>query len=122
MADAAEHFRLGVEAFKAGDCDTAIQELETVTQLDHQNHKAFCYLGAAYSAKGRHNAAIGAFKTAEQINPGVASIHYNIAQAYEAAEVFNEAEYEYGKALEIDPDYAKAQEALAKLKQRLHHV
>ena len=122
MAEATEHFRLGVEAFKAGDCDTAIEELETATQLDHQDHKAFCYLGAAYSGKGRYNAAIGAFKAAEQMSPGTASIHYNIAQAYEAAGVLAEAEYEYAKALEIDPNYVKARDALAKLKERLHHV
>jgi len=122
MAEATEHFRLGVEAFKAGDCDTAIQELETATQLDHQDHRAFCYLGAVYSAKGRYNAAIGAFKSAEQINPGIASIHYNIAQAYEADGVDGEAEYEYGRALEINSNYTLAKQALAKLKQRLHHV
>lgn len=122
MADAAEHFRLGVEAFKAGNCDKAIDELETATQLDHENYKAFNYLGAAYAAKDRYNAAIGAFKTAEQIAPNVANIHYNIAQAYEATGILNEAEYEYERAIQVDPNYVKAQEALAKLKRKLHHV
>lgn len=117
-----DNFMHGVEAFKVSDFDKAIDELEAATKLSHDNYKAFCYLGAAYAAKQRYNAAIGAFKTAEQIAPGVASIHYNIAQAYEAGEVFSEAEYEYGRALEINPDYALAIEALAKLKQRLHHV
>ena len=122
MAEFDEHFKLGCEAFKSGDYDKAIEELETATHLDHENHKAFNYLGAAYAAKDRYNAAIGAFKTAEQIAPGVASIHYNIAQAYEASGILNEAEYEYERALEIDPDYAKAQQALASVKKRLHHV
>jgi tetratricopeptide (TPR) repeat protein len=122
MADAVEHFRSGVEAFKAGDIDVAIEQLETATHLDHENHRSFAYLGAAYAAKNRYNAAIGAFKMSEQINPGVASIHYNIAQAYEAAGIPNEAEFEYERALEIDPSYAKAAEALAKLKKKLRHV
>lgn len=122
MADGVENFERGVEAFKTNDLDIAIEELETATQLDHANYKAFCYLGAAYAAKDRYNAAIGAFKTAEQIAPGVASIHYNIAQAYEASGILAEAEYEYERALEINPDYIKAQEALSKLKQKLHHV
>lgn len=122
MSQASEHFARGVEAFKSGDYDTAVTELETATQLNHQDYKAFNYLGAAYAAKNRYNAAIGAFKTAEQIAPAVASIHYNIAQAYEATGILNEAEYEYERALEIDPDYAKARQALAKLKKRLHHV
>lgn len=122
MAEAAEHFKSGVDAFKAGNVDCAVEELETATHLDNSNHKAFSYLGAAYAAKGRYNAAIGAFKMAEQLAPGVASIHYNIAQAYEAADVPSEAEYEYERALECDPDYTKAVEALNKLKKKLHHV
>ena len=120
--ETADRFALGVAAFKASDFDKAIEELEAATQSNHDNYKAFCYLGAAYAAKERYNAAIGAFKTAEQMAPGVASIHYNIAQAYEAGEVFSEAEYEYERALQINPDYALAKEALAKLKTRLHHV
>ncbi len=122
MADAAEHFRLGVEAYKANDIDKAIEELEAATQLDHEDYKAFSYLGAAYAAKERYNAAIGAFKTAEQIAPGVASIHYNIAQAYEANGVPDEAEFEYERALQIDPTYTKAREAVDRLKKKLHHV
>ncbi|MGI6296200.1 MAG: tetratricopeptide repeat protein [Armatimonadota bacterium] len=117
-----DQFRQGVEAFKAGNFDAAVEALEAVTHSDHENYKAFCYLGAAYAAKQRFNAAIGAFKTAQQIAPHVASIYYNIAQAYEAGGVLSEAEYEYGRALEINPDYALAQEALAKLKKRLNHI
>ena len=120
--ETADRFALGVEAFKAGDFNKAIEELEAATQSSRDNYKAFCYLGASYAAKERYNAAIGAFKIAEQISPGVASIHYNIAQAYEAGEVYSEAEYEYERALQINPDYALAKDALAKLKTRLHHV
>lgn len=122
MLDTAGSFERGVEAFKASDFDRAIEELEAATLENHDNYKAFCYLGAAYSAKQRYNAAIGAFKTAEQIAPGVASIHYNIAQAYEAGGVTSEAEYEYERAVELNPEYALAREALAKLKLKLHHV
>ena len=122
MEDSAGRFAKGVEAFKAGEIDTAIEELEAATQENHDNYKAFCYLGAAYAAKQRYNAAIGAFKTAEQIAPRVASIHYNIAQAYEAGGVESEAEYEYERAVEINPDYTLAKEALSKLKARLQHV
>ena len=122
MAEAAEHFQKGVEAFKACDIDTAIEELEAATQIDHENYKAFNYLGAAYASKDRFNAAIGAFKTAEQIAPNVPSIHYNIAQAYEASGITNEAEYEYERALEIDPNYEKARVALDTLKKKLHHI
>ena len=119
MGDVSTHLEQGLAAFKAGDIDTAVTELEAATREDHTSFRAFSYLGAAYAAKGKYNAAIGAFKNAEQINPNIASIHYNIAQAYEAGGVWAEAEYEYQKALEIDPAYARAQEALASLRKRL---
>ena len=119
MTDAMEHFIIGVDAFKSGEIDKAIKELEAATQEDKKSYKAFAYLGAAYAAKERYNAAIGAFKTAEQLNPGIPSIHYNIAQAYEAAGVPNEAQFEYERALQIDPHYTKAAEALAELKKKL---
>lgn len=122
MEDSTASFERGVEAFKASDFDKAIEELEAATHSSRDNYKAFCYLGAAYAAKQRYNAAIGAFKIAEQIAPGVASIHYNIAQAYEAGGVMGEAEYEYERAIELNPDYALAKQALAKLKTKLHHV
>ena len=122
MPDATDHFQLGVGAFNAGDIDMAIEELETATHLDNSNFKTFNYLGAAYAAKKRFNAAVGAFKIAEQLAPAVASIHFNIAQAYEADDVLSEAEYEYQRALEIDPSYSRATDALEKLKKKLNHV
>lgn len=122
MADAAELFKRGVEAFSAGQIDAAIEAFENATQINHEDFKAFNYLGAAYAAKNRYNAAIGAFKTAEQIAPGVASIHYNIGQAYEASGILGEAEYEYERAVELNPAYLKAQEALCRLKKRLNHI
>lgn len=122
MADAMELFIVGVDAFKAGEIDKAIRELEASTQLDNRNYKAFAYLGAAYAAASRYNAAIGAFKVSAQLNPCVASIHYNIGQAYEASGIPLEAEWEYERALQIDPKYTKAAEALAQLKKKLHHA
>lgn len=118
----AMHHERGLAAMRAGDFDTAIAELEEATRESHSDYKFFNYLGAAYAAKGRFEKAIGAFKTAEQIAPGVAKTHYNIAQAYEAVGILTEAEYEYEKALSLDPEYAKAKEALAVLKNRLNHV
>lgn len=113
------HLEMGVEAFRAGNIDAAVQELEAATQEEPGNYKAFNFLGATYAAKGRYNAAIGAFKSAEELNPGTPSIHYNIGQAYEAAGIPEEAVYEYEEALRLDPKYEKAGQALLMLSQRL---
>jgi tetratricopeptide (TPR) repeat protein len=122
MEESGSPFERGVAAMKAGDLDTAITEFEEATRASHDDYRVFNHLGAAYAAKGRYEKAIGAFKTAEQIAPGVAKTHYNIAQAYEAVGILTEAEYEYEKALTLDPTYARAKEALIALKNRLDHV
>ncbi|MDO8682558.1 MAG: tetratricopeptide repeat protein [Armatimonadota bacterium] len=121
MTESEGHIEKGLAAFKASDLQTAITELEEATRKDPTNYRAFNFLGAAYAGKGKYNAAIGAFKSAEQINPNVASIHFNLGQAYEAAGVPTEAEYEYDYALRLDPTYSRAQDALKALRARLRH-
>lgn len=122
MEQSNNHYEAGLAAMKAGDYDSAIRELEEASRQSHKDYKVFNCLGAAYAAKGRFEKAIGAFKTAEQIAPNIARIHYNIAQAYEAVGILTEAEYEYEKAVQLDPAYTKAVEALKALKDRLNHV
>ena len=51
MTDAEQAFNRGVQAFKSGDMDVAIESLEAATHMDHQNYRAFNHLGAAYAAK-----------------------------------------------------------------------
>jgi len=122
MEESGSHYESGLSALKSGDYDTAIAELEEASTQSSQDYRVFNALGAAYAAKGRYEKAIGAFKAAEQIAPRVPKIHYNIAQAYEAVGILTEAEYEYEKAVSLDPNYSKAKEALLDLKNRLHHV
>lgn len=112
----------GLAAMKAGDFDTAIAQFEEASRQNQNDYRVFNCLGAAYASTSRYEKAIGAFKTAEQIAPDVARIHYNIAQAYEAISILTEAEYEYEKAVALDPSYTKAIEAMRSLKARLNHI
>ena len=121
MPEPEEHFNAGLEAFKAGDMEKAAAALEEATHLDQSSVNAFNYLGATYGALGKYNQAVGAFKMAAQLSPKDPKIHFNIAQAYEAAGNSLDAEYEYGKALEVDPSYSRAEVALAKLRARKSH-
>ncbi len=114
-----DYYEKGLEALKAGDKDTAVSLLEEASRNTPNDWRVFNVLGAAYAGKGLYEKAIGAFKVAEQLAPGVASIHYNIAQSYEAAGVLSEADYEYEKALQIDPNYTKAKTAREALRQRM---
>ncbi len=122
MEQSGSHYERGMQALKAGDFDTAIAELEEASRENHQDYRVFNCLGAAYAGKERYEKAIGAFKQAEQLAPGIAKTHYNIAQAYEAVGILTEAEYEYEKALAIDPNYGRCKDALASLKNRLPSI
>jgi len=119
MADRSDWLAEGLEAYKAGDYETAVSELEQATLEDREDYQAFLYLGAAYAAAGRYNAAIGAFKRAAELKPDDARAHYNLGQAYEAAGVPREAFYEYSRALSVDPHYAPARMAYSSLKSRM---
>jgi Flp pilus assembly protein TadD len=121
MEEDGGYYEKGLGALKAGDSDTAVALLEEASRSNPNDWRVFNALGAAYAGKKLYEKAIGAFKAAEQLAPGVASIHYNIAQAYEAAGIFSEADYEYEKALQIDPNYAKAKSAREALQQRMKH-
>ncbi len=112
----------GIEAFKQGNYELAIKLLEPVSRHDSDSYEAFVYLGAAYAQVKRYNAAIGALRRACEIRPDSAKVHYNLGQAYEAANVPQEAVFEYQKALEIDKNYNLAKSALASLLRRLPNL
>ncbi len=119
MAELSETVRQGADALKQGNAAEAVALLEEASRVEPDGYEVFVYLGAAYSAENRINAAIGAFKRAAEIRPDSAQIHYNLGQAYEAAGVPREAWLEYEAALERDPSYAKARTAISVLSAHL---
>lgn len=69
-----------------------------------------------YILLGKDNAgAVEQFREANRLEPGVASNHYDLATAYEAAGDLRDAADEYRRALEIRPDYAEARQGLARV-------
>ena len=101
----------GIQAFKNGDFDTAVYQLEQATMNDPDSFRAFTFLGAAYAEQKRYNSAIGALRRAADLEPEVAKVQYNLGQAYEAAGVWREAWFCYKRALELDPYYQPARTA-----------
>lgn len=108
----------GIELFKEGAFNEAVDALEDATREDSWSYDAWVFLGAAYAKQGRRNLVIGALKRACEISPQSPKIHYNLGQAYELAEVPREAWFEYKRALEIDPNYGLARGALIALARR----
>ena len=106
---------LGLESLKANDIDKAIEHLEQATTYSPSDFAGLNYLGIAYARKGLYNRAVGAFLAALNLKPNVASIHFNIGLAYQADGFLPEARGEFEKALEIDPSYQRATDALKAL-------
>jgi len=119
MIESKTALQRGIELFKEGAFDEAVDLLENATREDSWNCDAFVYLGAAYAQQGRPNLVIGALRRACEIDPNSPRMHYNLGQAYESAEVPREAWFAYKRALELDPNYGLARGALTSLSQRL---
>src|SRR3990172_6106912 len=111
MGEMGDPLSRGLMAFCSENYGTAVSELEQATLEDHDSCRAFVYLGAAYTEVGRYNAAIGAFRRAADLRPDDPRMHYNLGQAYEAADVPDQALYEYSLALQYDPEYERAHRA-----------
>ncbi len=108
-------YQLGLECLKARKLDDAVRHLEDATAQQPENFQAFNFLGVAYAQKNMFNRAVGAFLTAIQIQPNVASVHYNLGVAYQADGFKDKALEEYQQALFLDPKYYKAEDAIRAL-------
>lgn len=108
---------IGLELLRAGKLDEAIEQLELATTRFPEDYRAFNYLGVAYAQKKLVNRAIGALQTAIRLRGDVANIHYNLGLVYQAEGFHEEARQEFEKALEIDPSYHRAEEALRAMRE-----
>jgi tetratricopeptide (TPR) repeat protein len=69
----AAHFRAGVEAFRAGWFDRAVEEYKAVLQLDPALAEAHVNLGLAYHSLGQYKLAIAGFERGLSAKPEIAS-------------------------------------------------
>ena len=104
----------GLAAMQSGDTNTAIQQLEIATQQNPGDYQAAMYLGAAYGQAQRHTDAVGVLTRAVQIEPANPQARYNLGIAMEQGGWTEQAKQAYEQAITLQPDYAKAQEALGR--------
>lgn len=110
----------GLRLLKAGQLDDAIRILEKVR--DKSDDPQLCsYLGAAYTKKGDKMNAIHAFEESLRLQE-TPKAYFNLALVYESVGRIDEAVREYRMATEMDPGYAPAQEALARLHSQFEGV
>lgn len=103
----------GLRLLKAGEIEAAIKVLENVRE-NVDDAQACAYLGAAYCKKGDRPRAIRAFEESLRIEE-TPKAYFNLAAMYESVSRLDEAVRHYRMAVELDPEYAPAQQALNKL-------
>lgn len=108
------HDGLAGEFVTRNNFDRALEEERLAVQYDPGIAVYRKKLG--YLLLGKDNSgAVEQFREVNRLEPGVASNHYDLATAYEAAGDLKSAAGEYRRALEIRPDYAEARQALARV-------
>jgi len=94
----------GVEAYKAGRLDEAIEHLKRGVGVDPLAYRLHFHLGLLYGKKGRVYDAIGELETALEINSRHFPAVKNLAILYQKAGFRNKAVEMWQRALSIAPD------------------
>jgi len=98
----------GIERFRRGDYEGAIEAFKQVTELDPDNVQAFVSVGSAYMRMERLTEAANAFRRAQSLDPNDATAHVGLAQVHKLNGQPDAALEELARALELDPSNADA--------------
>jgi tetratricopeptide (TPR) repeat protein len=105
----------GFNALKAGRLEEAAQAFQQAAGMDANDYDTYAYLGAVYARQKNFESSRRSFGRAVQLNPGSAKARFNLASAHQMAGDNNAARACFQAALDVDPEYAQAKEALLKL-------
>lgn len=106
---------LGWQAFQEKNVTLAASLLEAACEQNPSDFQAHLYVTAVYGELGRHQEAINHAAHAVRLQPASVQARYNFGVALERADQFASALDAYRQALLLDPNYARAQEAAARL-------
>jgi tetratricopeptide (TPR) repeat protein len=103
------------EAMEQADFPVAISLLENLAVDDAENAGVWSQLGVCYLETQRPSDALEALTRAVQAEPTNAQMHYLLGNANGTIGQLDRAESCYRRALELQPDHAKAEEFLMKV-------
>lgn len=98
----------------AGRASEAVEQLNQAIK-ENPVSDCYCNLGVALNNLGRNKEALEAFKTALEIEPGMAVVHYNIGKIYSALGNNAESERYFRSAIELKPEFVTARNDLGNL-------
>jgi Flp pilus assembly protein TadD len=95
-------FQRGTEAFKRGDLDTALREMEEAVQVNANDAEALGWLGFLLLRKNDPERAIGYLERSAQLRPDVAGTHINLGNAYVQRKQTDRAIESFRQAVQIN--------------------
>jgi tetratricopeptide (TPR) repeat protein len=98
-----ELFNRALTLLERRQAAAAAQVLQRLVKSNVRAFEAHLYLGNAYAAQGRHDAALGEYDVASQLNPSVATPHYEAAKAFSAKGEPAMAAARCRKGLDLEP-------------------
>jgi len=107
----------GLRLLKSGEVDKAIDVLNRVLEADSDDAKAHMYIAIAYNQKNDKLHSIHHFEESLNLEETPKG-YYNLGLVYESVHRTNEAVRQYKMALELDPNYSLAQDAMKKLQDK----
>jgi predicted CXXCH cytochrome family protein len=103
--DQGAHFNLGIAYGAMGSADEIVEYKRTL-EIDPDYVPAYLNWGGSLFAKGQYDEAIRLYRTAIEINPLSASLHYSLSVALDQTGKKDEAAKELDLAGKIDKQYA----------------
>jgi len=103
-----------IRLLKAGEIDEGIKVLGDILRADMDDARAHMLIGIAYGKKNDKLHAIHHLETSVNLDENPKAL-FNLGMIYEASHRIDEAVRQYRRAVQLDPDYAMALEALHKL-------
>jgi Flp pilus assembly protein TadD len=104
----------GLRLLKAGQVDDAIKVFGDALRANMDDAQLHMYLGICYGQKNDKLHAIHHLETSVNLHEDPKAL-FNLGMIYESAHRFDEAVRQYRMAVQLDPGYTRAQEALDKL-------
>lgn len=95
--------------------DLAITSLQKAVEIAPNSFEAHFYLGLAYQQASKLQDALNELQLAYKFNRGSTEVIYNIGQNYEKMGKLEDAKTQYQAALDYDPKFIKAKDALKRL-------
>jgi tetratricopeptide (TPR) repeat protein len=114
---------MGEAYFYLDDYDNSLDSMQRFVNALPQNDRAstaYFFIGEIYRIQEKYLSADIAYTTAVRMEPGIALWWYRLGVSREAAREYAPAQEAFEKALRLNPDFAEAVVAVARIKQRLN--